>query len=151
MSRTRIKGKGLVFTVAGVAYECDLTSAVLTKDTANKDTADGVKTFCDVSASSDGLVWKLNTEAIQSTDSGSGSAKSLHTLIWESAVAGAELAFIFKPMGNSAASASQPHYTGTAIVPAGGYPDVGGAAGNDSFTWSYSFEVKDNTVTKVVA
>lgn len=149
MARTRLKGKGLVFMFGNTAYECDLTSAVLIREAADNASTDGVLTFCDVANSSDGNVWKLNIEAIQSTDQGSGSAKSLHTLVWETASAGGDLGFIFKPHGNATASTSQPHYTGSATVAAGAYPEIGGAAGNDSFTWSYSFTVKDNNVTKV--
>lgn len=151
MARTRIKGKGLVFMFGGTAYECDLTSATLVREAADNNTADGVLTFCDVANASDGNVWKLNIEAVQSTDQGSGSAKSLHTLVWETASAGGDLAFIFKPHGNAAATTSQPHYTGSATVGVGAYPEIGGAAGNDSFTWSYSFTVKDNAVTKVTS
>jgi hypothetical protein len=152
MPRTRIKGKGLVFEFENEAYECDLISAVLLREAADTATADGIVTFCDATTAADGNVWQLQIEAIQSTDDGATTAdKSLHTLVWDSAVAGGELDFTFQPHGNAVATASQPHYTGIVTVEAGAYPEVGGTAGNDSFTWSYTFTVKDNTVTKVVS
>jgi hypothetical protein len=151
MPRTRIKGKGLTFDIESVAYECDLISAVLTRESADNNTADGVLTFCDVTTASDGQVWKLNIEAVQSTDQGTGADKSLHTLIWEAAVAGDTIPFIFRPHGNATPTAGQPHFTGSVVVDAGSYPEVGGAAGNDSFTWSYSFAVLDNTVVRDIS
>lgn len=151
MARNRIRGNSLSFNFAGVAYECDLTSAVLVREAADNNTADGVLTFCDVANASDGNVWKLNVTAVQSTDSGSGSAKSLHTLVWETASAGGDIAFLFKPNGNATATASQPHYSGSVTVTKGAYPEIGGDAGNDSFTWDYSFTVSNNTVTKVTS
>jgi len=121
-------------------------------EAADTATADGIVTFCDATTAADGNVWQLQIEAIQSTDDGATTAdKSLHTLVWDSAVAGGELDFTFQPHGNAVATASQPHYTGIVTVEAGAYPEVGGTAGNDSFTWSYTFTVKDNTVTKVVS
>ncbi len=151
MARTRIKGKGLTFLVAGVEYKCDLTSAELVREAADNNTADSVLTFCDVDNASDGNVWKLNIEAIQSTDQGSGSAKSLHTLVWETAATGGTLAFIYKPLGNVTATASMPHYSGSVDVAAGAYPPIGGEAGNDALKWDYSFVVTNNTVAKVTS
>ena len=152
MPRTRIKGKGLVFEFDNEPFECDLTSAVLLREAADTATADTVTTFCDATTSSDGNVWKLTIEAVQSTDDGATTAlKSLHTLVWDTAVAGGEIDFTFQPHGNATATVSEPHYTGTVTVDAGAYPEVGGSAGNDAFTWSYTFTVKDNTVTKVTS
>ncbi len=151
MSRTRIKGKDISFTVEGVTYEGDTNSVLLVREAADTSTADGYVTFTDVAEASDGLVWKLNINAFQSTAQGSGSAKSLHTLVWEAAVDGDELDFVFKPHGNSTASTNQPHYSGTAVVAKGVYPPVGGAAGTTAFSWDYSFTVKDNALTKVIA
>ena len=152
MARTRIKGKGLVFEFDGEPFECDLISATLLREAADTATADAVTTFCDASTTTDGNVWKLSVEAVQSTDDGATTAdKSLHTLVWDAAVSGGELDFTFQPHGNAVATATQPHYTGTATIDAGAFPEVGGSAGNDAFIWSYTFSVKDNTVTKTIS
>lgn len=157
MSRTRIKGKGLTFEFGtpAVAYECDLVSAVLSRGDAPNTGTDTVVTFCDASTSSGGQVWLLDIEAVQSTDVSAGTGPtavtdSLHTLIWNEAakVGGGEVPFIFKPHGNETATAAQPHFKGTVLVPAGGYPSIGGSAGDSSFTWTYQFSVKDNLVTR---
>lgn len=149
MARTRIYGKGLTFEFEGVEYKCDLTSAVLTKDSADQGATDSTLTFCDVAGASTGNVWYLNISAIQSTDS--VTEKSLHTLVWDTAILGGELDFTFAPHGNEDATVNEPHYTGMVVVDAGGYPDIGGDAGENAFTWDYSFVVKDNVVTKVTA
>ena len=154
MARTRIKGKGLSFEFGGEAFECDLVSAVLERGDAPDTGTDGVVTFCDANASSGGQVWTLSIEAVQSTDTSAATdGQSLHTLIWDTAATagGGDIAFVFKPHGNAAASVEQPHYTGSVTVPAGGYPAVGGSAGDSSFTWSYQFAVLNNTVTRKTA
>ena len=149
MARTRIYGKGLTFSFEDVEYKCDLTSAVLTKDSADQGATDSTLTFCDVAGASTGTVWYLNISAIQSTDK--VAEASLHTLVWDTAVLGGELDFVFAPHGNETASVNEPHYTGTVVVDQGGYPDIGGDAGENAFTWDYSFVVKDNAVTKVTS
>ena len=154
MARTRIKGKGLSFEFGGEAFECDLVSAVLERGDAPDTGTDGVVTFCDANASSGGQVWTLSIEAVQSTDTSAATdGQSLHTLIWDTAATagGGDIAFVFKPHGNAAASVEQPHYTGSVTVPAGGYPSIGGSAGDNSFTWSYQFAVLNNTVNRVTA
>jgi len=157
MARTRIKGKGLTFSFGNpaVAYECDLISAVLEQTDQSSTNTDSVVTFCDAAASAGGKKWVLNIEAIQSTDvaGGAGATDSLHTLIWNSAAkaGGAEIPFEFAPYGNAVATTAQPHFTGTAVVPQGGFPAIGGSAGDNSFTWSYTFDVKDGLVTRKTA
>jgi len=153
MARTRIVGKGLTFKFGAADFKCDLISAVLERGDAPDGGTDSVVTFCDAAASSGGQVWKLGIEAVQSTDSASATdGQSLHTLIWDTAAGGGgDVAFEFAPFGNATATADQPHYTGSIVVPAGGYPSVGGSAGDNSFTWSAEWLVKDNSVTKVVA
>ena len=155
MARTRIKGKGLSFEFGGEAFECDLVSAVLERGDAPDTGTDGVVTFCDAATSSGGQVWTLSIEAIQSTDTSANATdgQSLHTLIWNSAAAtgGGDITFVFKPHGNAAATPEQPHYTGEVNIPAGGYPSIGGSAGDNSFTWSYQFAVLNNTVNRVTA
>lgn len=150
MARTRLKGKNIVFTYDGTEYQCDLVSAILEKvDESSAASTDGTQTFCDVSSSAGGLVWQLNIEAIQSLDHDDNvdTTDSLHTVLWEGAETdgGIELAFDFTPM------AGMDHFTGTVIVPQGKHPTVGGASGENTWTFNYEFEVKDNTVTRVTA
>ncbi len=147
MARTRLKGKGITFTYDDTAYECDLTSVVLLKDTADTATTDSTLTFCDVSAGQgSGDIWKMNITAIQSGETTPEVA--LQQLIWDLAETGGELAFVFAPYGNAEASANQPHYTGVALVPVGGYPRVGGDAGENTWTFDYEFVVKDDEVKR---
>ena len=149
MSRTRIYGKSLSFLVGGKEYKCDLTSAFLTKDSADSGAGDGTLTFCDSQATA-GQIWYLNISALQSTDS--TPEKAIHTLIWDLAEAGGgELDFVFSPNGNEEATENEPHFTGKAEVPSAGYPDVGGDAGENAFTFDYSFVVAGNSVTRVTS
>jgi hypothetical protein len=148
MARTRMKGKGIVFTYEGTEYQCDLTSVVLEKGSADTAATDGTLTFCDVGTSAaDGDVWKMNITALQSTDY--TPEKALHALIWDLAKVGGEMAFVFAPHGNADASQNQPHFTGSVLVKEGSYPSVGGDAGEDAWTFDYEFEVKDDLVNRV--
>ncbi len=149
MSRTRIYGKGLTFEFDDVEYKCDLTSAVLTKDTADQGATDTTLTFCDVAGASTGNVWYLNISAIQSTEE--TPEKSLQSLIWDEAVLGGEVPFSFAPHGNETPTVNEPHYEGVAVVDQGGYPTIGGDAGENAFTFDYQFVVKDNVVLKVTS
>ncbi len=150
MARTRLKGKGITFTYDGVDYQCDLTSVVLEKTTADSGTTDGTVTFCDVgSATAAGNVWQMNITAIQSTDYTPD--KALQMLIWDLAKDGGEMAFVFAPNGNETASQNEPHFTGTVEVPEGGYPTLGGDAGEDTWTFDYTFVVKDDVVNRIGA
>ena len=150
MARTRMKGKGITFSYNGTQYECDLTSVVLEKASADTDTTDGTQTFCDVTnGSASGDVWKMNISALQSTDY--TTEKALHALIWDLAAAagGGEMAFEFAPHGNATPTHDQPHFTGSVIVKAGGYPSVGGDAGESSWTFDYEFVVKNDVVNRL--
>lgn len=150
MSRTRMKGKGIVFTYDDVAYQCDLTSVVLLKDTADTATTDSTQTFCDVSnGSANGDVWKMNITAIQSNDY--TPEKALHSLIWDLALVGGELDFTFAPYGNETPTQNQPFYKGVVVVDKGGYPNVGGDAGENTWTFDYEFVVKDDEVLRIGA
>lgn len=160
MARTRIKGKGLTFSFGNpaVKYECDLVSAVLSQTDQTEGATDTVKTFCDANSSAGGKVWVLDIEAIQSTDVSGGTgptatSDSLHTLVWNAAAksGGEEIPFEFAPYGNATATPAQPHFTGIAVVPQGGFPAIGGSAGDNSFTWTYQFVVKDGNVTRKTA
>ena len=152
MARTRIKGKSLTITVNGEEFQCDLTSAVLQKDSAESGQEDTVQTFCEAGTSSAGQVWYMDTTAIQSTDTASNDdGQSLWRLVWDSATGGAELPFVFAPYANAVPTADQPHFTGTLIVDDGAYPAIGGDAGVSTFTWTYRFLVKDNVVNMATA
>jgi len=151
MARTRLKGKGITFTYGLVEYQCDLTSVVLEKASApDNSSVDGTVTFCDVDAGADsGNIWQMNITAVQSTDN--SPEKSLHMLIWDLAgsLGGGELDFVFAPHGNADPTVEQPHFTGTVVVDAGAYPSLGGEAGSDSWTFDYTFVVKDDVVNRV--
>jgi hypothetical protein len=148
MARTRMKGKGITFTYDGVEYQCDLTSVVLEKTAGDSAETDGTVTFCDVGTSSaDGDVWVMNITALQSTDY--TPEKALHALIWDLAKVGGEMAFVFAPHGNATATQNQPHFTGSVLVKEGGYPSVGGEAGEDAWTFDYEFTVKDDVVNRI--
>ncbi len=148
MARTRLKGKGITFTYDGVEYQCDLTSVVLEKAAADEGTTDSTTTFCDVdSGAATGDIWKMNITAVQATDY--SPEKALHMLIWDLAAAGGEMDFVFAPHGNTSPTVEQPHFTGTVLVPAGGYPSIGGDAGEDTWTFDYEFVVKDDVVNRV--
>lgn len=151
MARTRLKGKGITFMYGLTEYQCDLTSVVLEKGTPDDTTqVDGTTTFCDVdSGAASGNVWLMNITAVQSTDN--TPEKSLHMLIWDLAgtEGGGELLFNFAPHGNAVATSEQPHFTGTVVVDAGAFPSVGGDAGADSWTFDYTFVVKDDEVLRV--
>ena len=147
MARTRMKGKGITFTYDDVAYQCDLTSVVLEKASADSGATDGTLTFCDVGTSAaDGDVWRMLITALQSTDY--TPEKALHALIWDLAKTGGEMAFVFAPHGNETPTQNQPHFTGVVLVKEGAYPSVGGDAGEDSWTFDYDFEVKDDEVLR---
>lgn len=155
MARTRIKGKNISFTFGLEEYKCDLVSAVLSKDDADAATSDSVVTFCDAEGSAGGQVWFLDIEAIQSTDVDGApnvdDIESLHTLVWNAAATagGMDVAFQFAPYGNDTPSTHQPFFTGSVTIEQGAYPSLGGSAGDNSFTWTYRFTVKDNVVNRI--
>ena len=158
MARSRIKGKSLTITVGTVKYECDLVSFVLEKSDQGGNTSD-VVTFCDATTGgASGQVWQLSLEALQSTDVTDAVAvppitQSLWSLLWDEADKGSdqEIAFELAPYGNAAASAAQPHFTGKFIIKSGDYPTIGGSAGDTSWTFSKTYVVAGNTVTRKVA
>lgn len=128
VTRNRIKGKSITFTVGAVEYNCDATSIVFVNEEADNDTV----TFCDAAAGG-AYEWKCNITALQSTD-----ADALHTFIW--ANSGTTVAFVFGPHGNATPTVAQPHFTGSITIP-NKKPDVGGEA--DS-TWTFEMELPVN-------
>ena len=147
MARTRIYAKNVVFFVDGKEQQCDVTSLVLQKDSPPDNAAvDGTQTFCDLNAGSVDNVWVCNITAIQSGDV---TDLSLYSAVWKLAEnGGGDVAFIVKPYGNETASLDEPHYKGTFTVAAGQFPQVGGEASESAWTWSDSYLVKDNVVTR---
>lgn len=96
---TRIKAQNIKFLIADVEYACDATMVELTLGDAPGD----VQTFCEVRV---GGEWALGLEGITS-----GDATSLYRVLWENF--GTTATFTIAPNGNAAASASEPHYTGS--------------------------------------
>ncbi len=147
MARTRIYAKNVVFFVDGKEQQCDVTSLVLQKDSPPDNAAvDGTQTFCDLNSGSVDNVWVCNITAIQSGDV---TDLSLYSAVWKLAEnGGGDVAFIVKPYGNDTASLDEPHYSGTFTVAAGQFPQVGGEASESAWTWSDSYLVKDDKVTR---
>ena len=147
MARTRIYAKNVVFFVDGKEQQCDVTSLVLQKDSPPDNAAvDGTQTFCDLNSGSVDNVWVCNITAIQSGDV---TDLSLYSAVWKLAEnGGGDVAFIVKPYGNDTATLDEPHYTGTFTVAAGQFPQVGGEASGSAWTWSDSYLVKDDKVTR---
>ena len=147
MARTRIYAKNVVFFVDGKEQQCDVTSLVLQKDSPPDNAAvDGTQTFCDLNSGSVDNVWVCNITAIQSGDV---TDLSLYSAVWKLAEdGGGDVAFIVKPYGNDTASIDEPHYKGTFTVAAGQFPQVGGEASESAWTWSDSYLVKDDVVTR---
>jgi len=147
VARTRIYAKNVVFFVDGKEQQCDVTSLVLQKDSPPDNAAvDGTQTFCDLNSGSVDNVWVCNITAIQSGDV---TDLSLYSAVWKLAEnGGGDVAFIVKPYGNDTATLDEPHYKGTFTVAAGQFPQVGGEASESAWTWSDSYLVKDNVVTR---
>ena len=147
MARTRIYAKNVVFFVDGKEQQCDVTSLVLQKDSPPDNAAvDGTQTFCDLNSGSVDNVWVCNITAIQSGDV---TDLSLYSAVWKLAEnGGGDVAFIVKPLRQRhrhrrrAALQGHVHRRGGS-VPAG---RRGGPRG--AWTWSDSYLVKDNVVTR---
>lgn len=98
---TRIKAQNILFKIGATEYACDANLVELTLNDAPGD----VQTFCEVRV---GGEWKLQLDGITS-----GDATSLYRVLW--ANFGTEVAFTVAPNGNTTASTSEPHYTGTVV------------------------------------
>lgn len=122
----KFKGKDLSLTIDGVEVNLEATSVVLDNEEADTDAV----TFAEL-ASGTPLQWFISIEAV--ADYGTG---SLWTTLWENS--GSDVAFVFKPYGNTVASATQPHFTGNATITA--KPPVGGTA-NEVFTFEARLDV----------
>lgn len=124
MARTRL-GKGAVsFTVGGVEYNLDVTSAVLDSEEADG----GLVTFADIGGS---FKWYFEITAAQSLDTA-----SLHAMLWNNVGKAGTAAFVFAPNG---AGSGKKQWSGTVQLPTDGAA-VGGEA-NSEWSFDKRFEV----------
>ena len=128
INNTRILGNTLGLAIGGTDYWSDIAEYSLEPADSDKD----VLTFADASSGGSASTWTLKGSAIQSTDTA-----SFWNYVW--AHAGQTVTFTLAPHGNSAASATQPHFTGQVTI--GSKPPIGTAAGEDKgatfdFEWA---------------
>ena len=154
MARSRIFAKNVKITYGSDELQCDTVSAVLTRADGEGDETDNTKTFCDPLSGANARVWNLNVTALQSTDNDTAAdGESLWTAIWDAAetTGGGTFAVVLAPHGNlGSATPLQPNFTFDVKVDEGAFPDLGGSAGGDAFTFDYTFLV-DGDVTRVTA
>jgi hypothetical protein len=122
----KYKGKDLSLTFEGDEVNLEATSVLMDREDADTDAI----TFAEL-ADGTPSQWFFAITAV--SDYGES---SFWTFCWDNA--GEEVDFIFKPYGNATASASQPHFTGTATV--NNKPPVGGEAGS-VFTFETRFDI----------
>lgn len=131
----------LQLTIGGTDYTAQVSKAVITSGETDSDFV----TFADA-ASGGGRTYRLEFTAVQDMESG-----TLWDEVWTAA--GTSVAYILKPYGNAAASATQPHYTGNAVITEPDGDFIGGEA-DSSVSARMTFEcswVLDAKPTKVVA
>ena len=116
---TRIKANALLLSIDGTDYWADFSSVVMQSEDASAD----VTTFYDASLGGRRDFY-FTVSGVQST-----ATTSFWRAMWDDA--GTEVAFIYAPHGNAAASSSQPHFTGTVRIPARGAFQLGGEASAD--------------------
>lgn len=126
------KGKGLSLTIAGTEYNMDVRGVSLTSE--DKE----VITFADLSSGA--RKWTLNVTAMFDAATG-----ALWRYVWDNAGTD-DVAFILKPYGNSVASATQPHITGTLSI--NNKPDFPADA-NSASEVEFAFEVDGEPVLDV--
>lgn len=122
----KFKGKGLSLMFGTEEVNLEATSVTLSNEEADTDAV----TFAEL-ASGTPLQWFFEIEAV--ADYGTD---SFWSYLWDNA--GDDVSFVFKPYGNVTASATQPHFTGTATINA--KPPVGGTA-NEVFTFEARLDV----------
>lgn len=121
MAAKKINGRNLSLMFDGTTeFSADGTSVVLDNEEGDTDS----QTFEELSEGA-ARQWFF-----QITARSDFSADSFWRLLWQNA--GQDIPFLFKPEGNAAASADQPHWSGTATVTA--KPPIGGQAGSN---WTY--------------
>lgn len=116
-------GKDLSFTVDGTEFNADGTSVVMDSEDADTESV----TFAEL-ADGTPQQWFFALTALVDLKS-----TTFWRMLWDNA--GAEVAFVFAPMGG-VAGAENPHFTGTLTVPK--KPPVGGDAGS---TWTYDMRL----------
>jgi hypothetical protein len=122
---TRIKANKLKFTIDGDDYWADFSAVSFQSEEAAAD----VNTFYDAGLGGRRDFY-FTVSGVQSTATG-----SLWKAMWDAA--GDEVAFIYAPHGNAAASSTEPHITGTVRIPAKGSFILGGEASADG---TFSFD-----------
>jgi hypothetical protein len=122
---TRIKANALLLSIDGTDYWADFSSVMLQSEEAASD----VTTFYDASLGGRRDFY-FTVSGVQSTE-----AASFWRAMW--ADAGTEVAFIYAPHGNAAASSDEPHFTGTVRLPPRGALMLGGEASPDG---TFSFD-----------
>jgi hypothetical protein len=123
---TRIKANKLKFVIEGTDYWADFSAVSFQSEEASTE----VSTFYDTSITGGRRDFYFTVSGVQST-----ATNSLWLAMWDNA--GEEVAFIYAPHGNAAASATQPHITGTVRIPAKGSFMLGGEASTDG---SFNFD-----------
>ena len=132
---SKYNGKDLSLTFDGVEFNAAGTAVVLDNEEADTEAV----TFAEVGAG-DTRQWFFQLTAL-----GDYAAGSIWDTLWENS--GATVPFVFKPYGNAAATASQPHFTGNCTVIA--KPPIGGTAGE---TWTFEARLDvDGVPTRVIA
>jgi hypothetical protein len=117
----RADGKNLSLVFGTVEVNCVSTSIVLDNDKAEADRV----TFADVIAGLD-RQWFFTVNGYPDYSSG-----TFWSWLWEQP-AFTPFPYVFKPYGNAAASAAQPHFTGSVTIDQ--KPPLGGDAGN---AWTF--------------
>lgn len=123
----RYKGKDLSLTFDTEEINLEASSVILD----NEDADDDDVTFAELA---DGTPKQWFFTITARSNYGTG---SFWSFCWDEV--GAEVAFLFKPYGNAAASPAQPHFSGTAVVAA--KPPIGGEAG-ETFTFESRLDVE---------
>lgn len=117
----------LVLSIGGTDYTAQVSKAVITSNAADSDFV----TFADAAAGGK-REYRLEFTAVQDAATG-----TLWDKVWSAA--GTSVAFILKPYGNAAASATQPWYTGNATITEPDGDFIGGEA-NASTTARFTFD-----------
>lgn len=131
----------LTLSIGGTDYTAQISKAVITSGEADSDFV----TFADAAAGGK-REYRLEFTAVQDM-----ATATLWDKVWTSA--GTSVAYILKPYGNAAASATQPHYSGNAVITEPDGDFIGGEA-DSSVSARMTFEcswVLDAKPTKVAA
>lgn len=130
-ARTRLTGSTLSLKINNKEYNADIAEYEYSEE--DKDS--GTLTFADAAGGATGT-GKLKVVFVQSLD-----ADSLHQQIMDSP-GQRDVKFILAPYGNAAASATQPHFTGTLDFPRL-RPSLGIKAGDADNTSEVEFKVTE--------